>query len=98
MMQQQIEQKLAALSPTFIEVINESHMHHVPPGSQTHFKAIVVSAEFEGKRPVARHQMVYGLLAEELAKQVHALALHTYTPLEWESAQDDVPDSPVCKG
>lgn len=98
MMQQQIEQKLAALSPTFIEVINESHMHHVPPGSQTHFKAIVVSAEFEGKRPVARHQMVYGLLAEELAKQVHALALHTYTPQEWESEQDDVPDSPVCKG
>lgn len=98
MMQQQIEQKLAALSPTFIDVVNESYMHHVPPGSQTHFKVIIVSAEFEGKRPVTRHQQVYRLLAEELQQKIHALALHTYTPKEWQSAQNDVPDSPVCKG
>jgi BolA protein len=42
----------------------------------------VVSAAFEGQAWVARHRMVYDLLSEELAGQVHALALRTLTPAE----------------
>lgn|SRR5690554_2972519 len=91
-----IEAKLGReLSPRHLEVINESHMHSVPPDSHTHFKVIVVSEAFVGKRAVPRHQMVYRILAEELQTGVHALALHTYSPEEWQGA---APDSPDCLG
>ncbi len=97
--QHSIEEKIsAALQPQLLEVVNESHMHSVPPNSETHFKVTLVSAEFDGKRKVARHQQVYGLLAEELAGPVHALALHTYTLEEWQARGGDAPASPQCLG
>lgn len=84
-------------TPSHLEVINESHMHSVPPNSETHFKVVLVSDFFAGKRLVQRHQQVYGILAEELQSGVHALALHTYTPEEW-VAKGAAPDSPNCMG
>ena len=81
--QQEIEALLQGFSPEFLEVANESHQHSVPPNSETHFKVVLVSPEFDGKRKVARHQQVYAALAAQLAGPVHALALHTYTPDEW---------------
>ncbi|MET0378450.1 MAG: BolA/IbaG family iron-sulfur metabolism protein [Spongiibacteraceae bacterium] len=96
--QQQIQQKLAALTPLFLEVVNESYMHSVPPNSETHFKVVIVSPQFDGKRQVARHQSIYQLLADELAGGVHALALHTYTPLEWQAREHNAPASPECLG
>ena len=97
-MQAIIEQKLTAgLSLTHLDIINESHMHS-GPATDSHFKLIVVAEDFAGKRPVARHQLVYGLLADELAGPVHALALHLYTPEEWQTQQNAVPDSPKCRG
>lgn len=91
-----IENKLnQAFAPSHLEVINESHMHSVPPNSETHFKVILVSDAFDGLRPVKRHQQVYSLLADELANGVHALALHLYVPEEWQGA---APDSPRCLG
>ncbi len=96
--QQTIESKLAALRPAHLEVVNESHMHSVPPNSETHFKVVIVSDDFEGRRKVARHQAVYGLVGDELAGPVHALALHTYTPGEWAERAGDAPDSPDCLG
>jgi BolA protein len=77
-----IQNKLQALEPEHLAVENESHMHNVPPGSESHFKVTIVSKEFEDKMLVARHRMVNSLLAEELAGQIHALALHTLTPEE----------------
>lgn len=97
-MQQQIQDKLASLSPLHLEVINESHMHSVPPGSESHFKVVVVSPQFDGKRQLARHQLIYGLLAEELAGGVHALALHTYSGAEWQAREQSAPESPACMG
>ena len=97
--QQMIEAKLrAALEPVHLEVLNESHMHSVPPGSETHFRVSVASAAFEGKRAVARHQLVYAALAAELKGGVHALALHTWTPQEWAAHGGAVPESPPCLG
>ena len=87
-----------ALAPAYLEVENESHQHSVPPGSETHFKVVLVSAAFEGKRSVARHQQVYTVLAEELTGGVHALALHTFTPAEWAQRAAHAPDSPACMG
>lgn len=80
-----------------LEVVNESHMHSVPPNSETHFKVVAVSPAFDGKRPVARHQMIYGIVSDEMAGPVHALALHTYTPAEWQQ-RAEAPDSPNCLG
>ncbi|WP_372748747.1 BolA family protein [Litorivivens sp.] len=97
--QQAIEQKLkASLSPSLLQVENESHMHSVPPNSETHFKVVAVAQCFNGMRKVARHQAVYGALQVELAGPVHALALHTYTPEEWLARSGQAPDSPDCLG
>lgn len=98
-MQQQIQQKLQQLfQPTLLEVVNESHMHSVPPDSETHFKVVIVTDAFEGKRKVARHQQVYAALSEQLAGPVHALALHTYTAGEWAERNAAAPASPDCMG
>ncbi len=93
-----ITEKLTrAFAPSHLEVINESHQHNVPPGSESHFKVVLASAVFAGKRPVQRHQAVYAVLAEELRGGVHALALHTHTPEEWQ-ATGTAPQSPPCLG
>ncbi len=97
--QQQIVQKLqSAFEPDHLQVANESDQHNVPPGSESHFKVIIVASHFESVREVARHQSVYKVLNEELAGSVHALALHTYSPDEWQQRQQDAPDSPACLG
>ncbi len=97
--QQEIERELSnTFGPVFLDVANESSQHSVPPNSETHFRAVVVSEAFEGQRKVARHQQVYAALASQLAGPVHALALHTYTPAEWRERQQDAPASPECLG
>jgi BolA protein len=85
-------------APSHLSVENESHQHNVPPGSESHFKVVLVSGSFEGKSRVARHQMVYQRLADFLADGVHALALHTHTPAEWQSRREQSPQSPDCMG
>jgi BolA protein len=95
-----IEAKLRdALAPAHLEVINESHMHKVPKGSETHFKVVVVSERFEGVSAVKRHQLVYGALAEEMKSKpgIHALAITSRTPAEW-SASPEANQSPKCHG
>lgn len=95
--QDDITDKLAkALQPQHLEVINESHMHNVPPGSESHFKVVAVSAEFDGKMLVARHRLINKILTEEL-DAIHALALHTMTPDEW-AEKGAAPQSPPCMG
>ena len=94
-----IERRITdSLKPMHLEVINESHMHNVPPGSESHFKVTVVSEEFEGKMLVSRHRMVNEVLTRELEGPIHALALHTMTPEEWFDAGGESPDSPKCLG
>ncbi len=94
-----IEQKLTSrFSPSHLEVINESGNHRVPPGSETHFKVVVVSDAFAGQRLLGRHRLVNDTLATELAGGVHALAIHTYTAAEWEAKHGAAPQSPNCAG
>ena len=96
-MQTTIETKLnESLCPDFLEVINESHMHS-GPATESHFKVIAVSTEFEGKMLIARHRLMNKVLADEL-QQIHALALHTMTPAEYQEKQGKVADSPKCEG
>ncbi|WP_185236591.1 BolA family protein [Teredinibacter franksiae] len=94
-----IESKLKQhFSPVHLELLNESHMHSVPANSETHFKVILVSNDFERLPPVKRHQAVYGVLQQELSSGVHALALHLYTPNQWLERQGAAPMSPECAG
>jgi len=97
--QQLISDKLQAeYQPDVLQLTNESFMHSVPEGSESHFKLVIVSGRFQGLRLVQRHQGIYGLLAEQLAGPVHALALHTYTAAEWAEQSAGAPDSPNCLG
>lgn len=53
-------------------------------GGMDHYKVIVVSAQFEGKRLVQRHQLVYGALRQAMSSDaIHALTMETYTPQDW---------------
>lgn len=55
-------------------------------GDGQHFEAVIVSAAFQGKLPVARHQLVYQALGERMKADIHALSMKTLTPEEWRAA------------
>jgi acid stress-induced BolA-like protein IbaG/YrbA len=55
---------------------------------QGHYEAVVVCGAFAGKRSLPRHQMVYQTLGERVGREIHALAVKTFTPEEWQAAQD----------
>ena len=98
-LQRRIEEKItAALAPSHLEVINESHMHSVPPGSESHFKLVIVSESFSGAPRLGRQRSVNGLLAEELAGGVHALSMETLTAEEWQRRGGQTAPSPLCLG
>jgi BolA protein len=97
--QSRIEETLrTAFAPTLLEVENESRMHSVPAGSETHFKVLVVSSAFAGMSRVARHRKVNEALAAELASGLHALSIRALDPEE--HAQDGAAgfESPQCLG
>lgn len=97
-LQERITTKLnSSLEPSHLEVINESHQHNVPKGSETHFKVVIVSTRFEGVTAVKRHQLVYGALAEEMRSGVHALAITSRSPSEW-ATSPEANVSPKCAG
>ena len=56
-------------------------------GDGRHFDAVIVSAAFEGKRPVQRHQVGYAVLGDRMREEIHALSMKTLTPGEWSAAQ-----------
>jgi stress-induced morphogen len=106
-----IESKLiSAFSPIHhMEVRNESYMHNVPTGSETHFKVIIVSEKFSSvKTPIGRHRLVNDVLKDEESGQlpVHALSIVAMTPDKWqerlskEGGNSDavVGPSPPCRG
>jgi len=96
--QQTITDKLEQnFRPEHLEVINESHMHNVPEGSESHFKVLIVCDDFKEKMLIARHRMVNKVLEDELNGGIHALALHTMTMQEW-FEKGGAPDSPKCMG
>jgi len=51
-----------------------------------HFEALVIAEEFEGKRPLARHQLVYRRLGSLVGNEIHALSIRAMTPAEWQQA------------
>ena len=94
-----IERKIRdALGPMHLEVIDESHQHNVPEGSESHFKLVVVSDQFQGEPLINRHRRINLLLKQELETGLHALSLHTMTPEEWYRKGGEIPATPECMG
>jgi acid stress-induced BolA-like protein IbaG/YrbA len=54
-------------------------------GDGAHFEAVIVSAAFEGKRLIARHQLVYAALGNRMRDEIHALSMKTLTPEEFKA-------------
>lgn len=94
-LEQQLIERLQQLSPSHLEVVNESAGHGgYFPGKESHFKAVIVSESFAGLRLVQRHQKVYAAAGDLLgAGNIHALAIHAYLPEEW---QGQATPSPEC--
>ncbi|MBA2709218.1 MAG: BolA family transcriptional regulator [Tatlockia sp.] len=85
-------------NPQFLNIEDESFMHNVPDGAETHFKLTIVAEKFTGLSKLARHRLINQLLSSELNSGLHALSLHLYTIEEWQSRGETSPNSPACKG
>ncbi len=53
----------------------------------THFEALIIAEAFAGKRPIARHQMVYKCLGRLMGNEIHALSIRAHTPDEWQQLE-----------
>jgi BolA protein len=96
---EQIEEKLRFLAPERVELVNESHLHRVPAGSESHWNLILVADAFAGQSPVDRHRAVHRALGAELQQAIHALTIKALTPGEWRAAAGAVANpSPPCRG
>lgn len=76
------------LDPAQLVVEDESHLHAGHAGAASgggHFRALIVSAAFRGRNQVARQRAVYALLGDAMRSSIHALALRTLTPEEWDA-------------
>ena len=89
---------LEALQPSVLEVVDESHMHNVPVGAESHFNVFVVAEAFEGMRMVSQHQAVYRALQAEMAGSIHALALKTMPVSQYTARGGGAAQSPQCLG
>lgn len=67
-----------------IEAGFDAALVRVESDDNTHFAALVVAAEFEGKRLLARHQLVYQSLGALVGNEIHALSITALTPDEWQ--------------
>lgn len=90
------EQLRQSLRPLVLEVINESPQHNVPPDSESHFRVLIVSKQFEGLSLVQRHQKVHQIVAKEIKEKIHAFSQQTLTPEEFENRGGRIPQSPPC--
>lgn len=75
-----------ALSPTHIEILDESARHAGHAGAKSgggHFRALLVSRHFEGLSQMARQRLVYRTVSKWMGNQIHALSMRTLTPDEW---------------
>lgn len=75
----------AALAPSALDVVDESHKHAGHAGARDgrgHFAVSVVSEAFAGKAPLARHRLVYAALGDLMTTDIHALSIHARTPAE----------------
>ena len=79
---------------TSLKIVNESFMHNVPEGSESHFKIVIVSDNFIKKSLIQRHKEIYKALGE-IMNDIHALSIHAFDNKEFE-LNPMILDSPQC--
>lgn len=86
-MREAIEARLhERLAASLVEVVDESHLHAGHAGARGgggHFRAVIVSERFAGLSRVKAQQLVYAALGEWMGREIHALAMQTFTPEQW---------------
>ena len=77
-----------------LKIINESFMHNVPKGSESHFKIVVVTNDFDNLSIIKRHKLIYKTL-DSLMNKIHALSIHAFNEEEFK-LNPIILDSPEC--
>jgi len=54
----------------------------VQSDDNTHFAARIVAPQFDGKKSLARHQLVYQTLGELMGREIHAMSIEALAPAE----------------
>jgi len=85
---------LGSMNLLSLKVINESFMHNVPDGSESHFKIVVVTNDFNNLSIIQRHKLIYKSL-DRLMNKIHALSIHAFNEEEFKSNLV-ILDSPEC--
>jgi acid stress-induced BolA-like protein IbaG/YrbA len=76
------------IRPIILAALPDAHVVVEDPNNDGHhFQALVVSPEFDGLTLVKQHRLVMTPLREAFKEKVHALALRTMTPAQWEALQ-----------
>ena len=79
-----IRERLAALKPVRLAIVDESAAHEghagARPGGGSHWQVMIVSEVFRGRAPVARHRMVYEALGDLMQHDIHALRIEAFAP------------------
>ena len=84
-LEQALQERLSAIA---VHVEDESHLHAGHVGARregSHFRVTIASPRFSNLPKVKQHRLVYEALADELSTSIHALALKTYTPEQWQT-------------
>ena len=80
------------MDPTEVSRLIEAGMPQakvsVRSDDNTHFEALVVCGSFEGKRPIARHQLIYQCLGKLMGNEIHAMSIRAFTPDEWSESSE----------
>jgi BolA family transcriptional regulator, general stress-responsive regulator len=82
---ERMQEKLAALSPTQLNITDDSASHAGHAGAKSgggHFFLTIVSESFAGKATLARHRMIYDALGDMMKREIHALSIKAYTAAE----------------
>jgi BolA protein len=84
----------SSMNLSSLKIINESFMHNVPAGSESHFKIVVVTNDFNNLSIIKRHQLIYKTL-DNLMNKIHALSIHAFNEEEFK-LNPVILDSPEC--
>lgn len=82
-----MEERLAALAPSHLEILDDSARHKGHAGAREggHYHLVIVAAAFEGQTTLARHRMIHAALGDLMRHGIHALTIQAATPAEFQS-------------
>tara|TARA_B100001029_G_C15040895_1_gene443535 strand:- start:1399 stop:1707 length:309 start_codon:yes stop_codon:yes gene_type:complete len=83
-----------SFDPSMLSIINESYMHNVPEGSESHFKVVIVSKYFKDIENIKRHKEIYKAL-KNIMESIHAISIQAFNEEEYQK-NPEINQSPNC--